>query len=1014
MKNILTLSLLLFGLVTYSQKQEKEYFQQQVNYSINVELDDQKHELIAFEKITYTNNSTETLRYIYFHLWPNAYKKYNTALGKQKLEEGSTLLYHAPDSILGFIDGLDFKSNDETLEWEYYNPDTEDICRIFLNKPLEPGETVEITTPFNVKLPKGIFSRLGHMGQSYQITQWYPKPAVYDRDGWHQMSYLDQGEFYSEYGTFDVYITLPKNYVVGATGDLVNGEKEIAWLNEKVILTEAIDSFDYNDMSFPTSEDITKTLHYHQENVHDFAWFADKRYHVLKGEVELPYSKNKVTTWAMFTNNEADLWKKSIEYLNDATYYYSLWNGDYPYKHVTAVDGALTAGGGMEYPNVTVIGQSGDDFGLETVIMHEVGHNWFYGILGSNERDHPWMDEGLNSMNENRYIETKYPNRRLIGDDSTAQNPAIKMFDINHYKHKSQYELIYLLNARKNLDQPIEYHAAEYTSLNYGGIVYSKTAITFDYLMAYLGEDTYDRCMKRYFNEWKFKHPQPEDLRAIFEQETEKDLSWFFDDLIKTTKKVDYKLVGTKKDTSNPENILLKVRNKGGINGPFSISGVNKNGDIVSTQWYEPIDKKALLPFKKGEFYKYRIDATLDIPEIKRNNNNLKVKGLFKTAEPLRIQLFGSLDNPDKTQLFYTPIAGWNMNDKGMIGLALHNFTIPTKKFEYVVAPMYSISSENINGYASAYYHIMPNNLFEDVAIGVNSASFSYLRFNTQQNSKGREVLEYYKITPSIEILFKKKRARQFGQVYFRAENINLYEEKANYNLNDQGINEYDVDLEDYYVNRFTIGIKNTHPINPFDVNAVIQQTTDFVKLDLTANYHFAYKKRGTGFDVRIFLGRFLYNDYTNNKFEYGLSGNSDYTYDQIFLARNTTNSFLNQQFAINDGGFKQLTTTRTGDRWLNAINIKSNLFTRMISAYADFGLVGFTDTDFNGNEIDAVTDATYNMGLALNIIPGFFEIYFPIYMSSDLNQLSYGEKIRFTLNINSIKPFKLARNFDL
>ena len=111
-------------------------------------------------------------------------------------------------------------------------------------------------------------------------------------------------------------------------------------------------------MSFPESSKKLKTLHFHQENVHDFAWFADKRYHVLRGEVELPESKKKVTTWAMFTNNEFDLWEKSIEYLNDATYYYSLWVGEYPYNHVTAVDGSISAGGGMEYPNITVIGES--------------------------------------------------------------------------------------------------------------------------------------------------------------------------------------------------------------------------------------------------------------------------------------------------------------------------------------------------------------------------------------------------------------------------------------------------------------------------------------------------------------------------------------------------------------------------------------------------------------------------------------------------------------------------------
>lgn len=1011
MRPLFLFILIISSLLGFSQKGE-QYFQQEVNYQINVELDDQRHKLKASETITYINNSPKTLNYIYFHLWPNAYKKYNSALGNQKLEEHSTLLYHAPDSIMGYIDGLEFKVNNEPLEW-HYDKQHEDICQVFLLDPLKPGDTVIINTPFNVKIPKGIFSRLGHMGQSYQITQWYPKPAVFDNDGWHQMPYLDQGEFYSEYGTFDVSITLPKNYVVGATGDLANGDREIEWLNKIAEITAKKDSFDYQDMSFPKSSNQTKTLHYHQEKVHDFAWFADKRYHVLKGEVELPYSRRKVTTWAMFTNNEADLWMNSIEYLNDATYYYSKWNGDYPYNHVTAVDGALTAGGGMEYPNITVIGQSGNDFGLETVIMHEVGHNWFYGILGSNERDHPWMDEGLNSMNENRYIETKYPNRRLVGSDSVVERTPLKLFDITQYKHKASYELAYLFNQRRNLDQPIEFDAAEYTSLNYGGIVYSKTAIVFDYLMAYLGEDVYDNCMQRYFNEWKFKHPQPENLQNIFEEETGKDLKWFFNDLIKTTKSLDYKIVRAKKDTANPKNILIKVRNRG-VNGPFSISGVTKDGTITTTKWFEPIDKKSFVSFPKGDFDKYRIDAELNIPEVKRKNNNLQVKGLLKKTEPLRLQLVGSVENPDKTQLFFAPIAGVNMNDKGMLGMAFYNSAIPSKKFEYVVAPMYAFSSENINGYASAHYHITPNNLFQDIVIGANASSFSYLRFNTKQHSKGRDVLEYYKINPTIEFTFKKKRARQFSQAFIKLENINIIEEKANYSLNDEGINVYDIDMENYYINRLTLGIKNTHPINPFTANVVVQQANDFIKLDLEANYHFAYKKHKTGLDIRIFLGRFILNDNTNGRYHYNLSGNSDYTYEQIFVARNTPNHFLNQQAAITDGGFKNLTTVRSGDSWLSAINVKSNLFTKTISLYGDFGLIGFKDRDFNNNEIDAVSDPAYNIGLSLNIIPKIFEIYFPVVMSSDLNQLNYGEKIRFTLNLNTLNPFKFARNFEM
>ncbi|MDZ7742887.1 MAG: hypothetical protein U5Q03_14385 [Bacteroidota bacterium] len=202
---------------SYYDAFSQEYFQQEVNYKIDVSLNDTLHELYAFEKMEYINHSPDTLHFIYFHLWPNAYSNNKTHLAKQSFRlNGKSKLFNEPE-LSGFIDSLDFKVNDRQVQWNLL-PGQPDICRMELNEPLVAGDTIIITTPFRVKIPKGVTSRLGHIGESYQISQWYPKPAVYDQEGWHQMSYLDQGEFYSEFGSFDVRITLPDNYIVGASG----------------------------------------------------------------------------------------------------------------------------------------------------------------------------------------------------------------------------------------------------------------------------------------------------------------------------------------------------------------------------------------------------------------------------------------------------------------------------------------------------------------------------------------------------------------------------------------------------------------------------------------------------------------------------------------------------------------------------------------------------------------------------------------------------------------------------
>ncbi|MFL5786536.1 MAG: M1 family peptidase, partial [Flavisolibacter sp.] len=197
-----------------------QYWQQRVNYIIDVNLNDKEKSLDAFEKLTYLNNSPDTLSFIWFHLWPNAYKNDRTSFSDQMLLNGNTSFYFSDKDQKGYINRLDFKVDGTTAKTEDHRQYT-DVIKLLLPKQLLPGQQVQITTPFHVKLPFN-FSRGGYDSSTFQITQWYPKPAVYDSKGWHPMPYLDQGEFFSEFGSFDVRITVPKEYTIAATGNIQN------------------------------------------------------------------------------------------------------------------------------------------------------------------------------------------------------------------------------------------------------------------------------------------------------------------------------------------------------------------------------------------------------------------------------------------------------------------------------------------------------------------------------------------------------------------------------------------------------------------------------------------------------------------------------------------------------------------------------------------------------------------------------------------------------------------------
>ncbi|HUR67297.1 MAG TPA: M1 family metallopeptidase [Chitinophagaceae bacterium] len=503
------------------------YWQQQVNYTIDVTLNDAEHTLSGFEKIEYINNSPDTLKFIWFHLWLNAYKNDKTAFTDQALENGSTDFYFSSREDKGYINRLDFKVNNITAQMEDH-PQHIDIIKLILPAPLPPGQKITISTPFHVKLPFN-FSRGGHDGQSYQATQWYPKPAVYDKNGWHPMTYLDQGEFYSEFGSFDVRITVPKNYVVAASGELKDpAEKD--WLKMRSSFNwEPIKQKEKNSSGqikttyeqFPESEKTTKTLQYKQDKIHDFAWFADKRFIVNYDSCRLASGK-VIDVFTYYTPQQKEDWHNTVTYAKNAIRHYSSLVGEYPYPLVQVVAGPPSFGGGMEYPTITIISPMDDKKTLDRVIAHEIGHNWFYGILASNERKHPWMDEGMNSYYDDKYSRI-------------------------YYGEKGKLEqLVFETQAIEKKDQPVETPSQKFSEINYGLVAYYKTAEWMRYLESELGTETFNKGMQEYYRRWQFRHPQPEDFKITMEEVAGRNLDDAFAYLGKTGTLPNQKRTGSK------------------------------------------------------------------------------------------------------------------------------------------------------------------------------------------------------------------------------------------------------------------------------------------------------------------------------------------------------------------------------------------------------------------------------------------------------------------------------------
>jgi len=968
-------------------------FQQSVSYRIEVALNDVDHYLDGFIRMDYGNNSPVALDTVWVHLWPNGYKDRFSGLCNQKVGHNDFDLYFASPEDKGMIDSLDFKIDGKKARWGYHER-YEDIAWILPNENLSPGASISITTPFRVKIPSGKLSRLGHIGQSYQITQWYPKFAVFDDQGWHTMPYLNQGEFFSEFGNFNVFITLPKNYVVGATGELQNAN-ELAWLNK--LAAQPIDP--NADNNFPSSSKEMKTLHFHQDRVHDFAWFADMRYIVRKGSVILPKSNKEVTTWTMFTPRNAKVWEKGIEFLNEATLGYSHWVGDYPYSQITGVDGTISAGGGMEYPMITVIGQTSNAYELDIVLSHEAGHNWFYGILASNERDHPWLDEGLNSFVEMQHIGDRYEKLGLVDGIAELALGTGSHEETQGYRYQS--EITYLFQARRGKDQPLNLHSEAFTSFNYGAMVYAKTALVFDMLLAYLGEERFVQCMNTYYDTWAFNHPGPKDVRRVFEQVSREDLAWCFDGLVGTDKKYDPKALSI-----NGQTFSYAV--KGGILAPFPVSAW-KGDELLGTEWVQPSGAQGTVTLPWEGIELIRIDAEQTTLDIDRTNNQVRSTGVFKRALPVKFKFLGGAERSDKEFLFWNLLGSYNTADGFALGPALYNTAIPAKRTEFVAAPMYAFQSENlVGGFRLAHHFDRSTNWMRGLSFGLTGRRSGVVHTDDAE-------LNYTKFVLSARQEFAPNQVNKPTSVSLSYRGIWI-EEQFQVNSIE---NNTDLSVQNTF-HELTLTASRAKGINPFSLSFnVLSEPQTFLRADIEAKWHIILNKKEDRLSFRLFAGQFFFTDLVDPRAAYNSSGqvgSDDLLYDGLFVGRSERQGVWNQQFLNTQGGLKTPTARGGSDDYILGFNVELD-FPTAIPLVAFAGTAIAPSSSFNDNgELVTEAKALYETGVGLRLIRDVFDVWMPLAFSSeiaggfDFQGIPFHERIRFTLNLQRLDPTRLLR----
>lgn len=549
------------------------YWQQDVYYHITASLDDKEDIITGNLELTYWNNSPDTLTYVYFHLYQNAFQPCSY-LDRLTRENGVTPVYskHECEGHGTVIDYI--KSGNDSLKTSLDNT----ILKVFLASPLLPNNSTTFSIGFKTYYGSGTQRRRMKMfdvmgNKHYDVVHWYPRISVYDRKfGWTVDQHLGK-EFYGDYGTYDVEFTFPSQYVLDATGNLLNKDEVLPdSLRQKLDLK----NFASRKPGTPPAVIIpadgkTKTWKFHAENVHDFALTADPTYRIGEVTIDLP-SGNKVSCIALAQEPDASGWQTAPDLVAKCIKVYSEDFGMYAYPKIIAAD----ARDGMEYPMLTLDG--GTEPGYRYVITHEVGHNWFFGMVGNNETYRAMMDEGFTQFL------TAWSLTKIYGDYSTyksSKSYAARYHEPRTHREERAY-LPYLSDAIRNRDGFLNTHSDDFNgALGHEGgyrMVYYKTATMLYNLQYVLGDELFLAAMKNYVNQWRFCHPYPEDFRNSIIHFTHTDLNWFFDEWIETDKKIDYGVKSVRHGKEDDE-YEITFKRKGGMEMPIDFTVIDQKGD---------------------------------------------------------------------------------------------------------------------------------------------------------------------------------------------------------------------------------------------------------------------------------------------------------------------------------------------------------------------------------------------------------------------------------------------------
>jgi len=894
---------------------------------LEVQLKTENAELTIEQELTFWNTSEIVIKKILLNDWNNAFSSKNSALAKRFSDEFVRSFYYASEKEIGRTTIFQI-SNLDNQSLKYSRVENQiDLIEIELQDFLEPNQKITIKINYNVKLPHQKFTNYGFSSNGkIEVRNWILFPAMFQNGDF--LRYSNENLNDDPNAITDFTINFRTDSYVEITSNL---QTEKITENQFVLIGK-------NCNSVYLSVEPKKTFKSFKNEI------IEVETNLFDRNIDTVATKLIIDKIVRFTTEKIGKSNQKKIIVSETDYKRN------PFYGFNQLPSFL-----RPFP---------DAFTYELKFLKTYIESYIGASLNIDKRKENWIVNAIEMYLIIEYIKEYYPDIKMLGTISD-----IKFFN-NFYGPKMNFEdqfyFLYLMMARRNLDQATGSPKNELIKFNEQIATKYKSGLDIKYLQDFLEKGVLEQAISAFFALNQTKQTVENDFKRIIEAKTQKNIDWFFDNLIHQRSLIDYKISKVRK---NKDSLLFTLKNKGSSTVPISVFGI-KNDKILFKNWYENITTDSTFSIKNENYDKLVVNYDRKIPEYNQRNNTKSLKGFFSPNKSIKLTPLKDFEDPYNNQIFYPPYLLYNYYDGFSPGFKLSNRSTIKKPFSIDFAPVYSFTQKSVIGSSLISYEnfIREGNLYS-VNYAVQSNYYHYAPDAT-----------YTRIIPSVLFRIREPNFRdnQKQSVYVRLVDVNR--EKSNFSTN--------IKHPKYSVFNLRYTNFRQEITDYFSFQSDIQISDLFGKISSEIEFRKLYETNRQ-LNLRFFAGTFTYRNVSSDFFSFATDRPTDYLFDYNFYGRSESSGFFSQQYITADGGFKSKLTPYANE-WILVTNASFSIW-NWIELYADFGLI---------KNKNFPVEFLHDNGIRLNLVPDYLEIYFPIYsnLGWETSQSNYHEHIRFVV----------------